>query len=64
MITGQGLARGYLGRPDLTADAYRPDPFATTPGARMYRTGDMVRRLPNGDYSFLGRSDSQIKIRG
>jgi amino acid adenylation domain-containing protein/non-ribosomal peptide synthase protein (TIGR01720 family) len=64
MITGQGLARGYLGRPDLTADAYRPDPFAATPGARMYRTGDLVRQLANGDYSFLGRSDSQIKIRG
>jgi len=64
MITGQGLARGYLGRPDLTADAYRPDPFATIPGARMYRTGDLVRRLANDDYSFLGRSDSQIKIRG
>jgi len=64
MITGQGLARGYLGRPDLTADAYRPDPFSTTPGARMYRTGDLVRQLAKDTYSFLGRSDFQIKVRG
>ncbi len=64
MIGGQGLARGYLGRPALTADAYRPDPFSTIPGARLYRTGDLVQQLTDGRYAFLGRSDSQIKIRG
>ncbi len=64
MIGGQGLARGYLGRPDLTADAYRPDPYSTIPGARLYRTGDLVQQLKDGRYAFLGRSDSQIKIRG
>ena len=64
MIGGHGLARGYLGRPALTAEAYRPDPFSTIPGTRMYRTGDMVQKLNHGAYAFLGRADSQIKIRG
>jgi amino acid adenylation domain-containing protein len=63
-IGGEGLARGYLHRPDLTADRYSPDPFASGPGARMYRTGDLVRRLAGGDIEFMGRVDNQVKIRG
>lgn len=63
-IGGDGLARGYLHRPDLTADRYRPDPFSTAPGARLYRTGDLVRRLASGAIEFLGRVDNQVKIRG
>ncbi|MFF3072027.1 amino acid adenylation domain-containing protein [Kitasatospora sp. NPDC057904] len=62
-LGGDGLARGYLGRPDLTADRFLPDPFAGD-GARMYRTGDVVRRLPSGELEFLGRSDHQVKLRG
>ncbi|HEV8580104.1 MAG TPA: amino acid adenylation domain-containing protein [Thermoanaerobaculia bacterium] len=63
-LGGEGLARGYLDRPQLTADRFIPDPFAGEPGARLYRTGDLVRRLPNGELAFLGRSDHQVKIRG
>jgi acyl-coenzyme A synthetase/AMP-(fatty) acid ligase/acyl carrier protein len=63
-IGGTGLARGYLGRPDLTAAAFVPDPFATGPGRRLYRTGDLVEWLPSGDLLFLGRRDRQVKIRG
>ncbi|MGV9245443.1 amino acid adenylation domain-containing protein [Streptomyces sp. NPDC003710] len=63
-IGGDGVARGYLGRPDLTNDRFLPDPFAAEPGARMYATGDLVRQLPDGSLDFLGRADFQVKIRG
>jgi acyl carrier protein len=69
-IGGEILARGYLGRPDLTAAVYLPDPFAAasgTAGARMYRTGDLARRRPDGDVGdieVLGRLDDQVKVRG
>lgn len=62
-LAGAGLARGYLGRPGLTAERFLPNPFADN-GARMYRTGDVVRRLPSGELQFIGRSDDQVKILG
>nr|QEO74530.1 condensation domain-containing protein [uncultured bacterium] len=66
-IGGSGLARGYLGRPDLTAERFLPDPFAAEagePGGRLYRTGDLARRLPGSRMEVLGRIDHQVKIRG
>ena len=63
-IGGAGLARGYWNRPALTADKFRPNPFANQPGERLYATGDLVRYSSHGSLQFLGRKDFQIKIRG
>jgi amino acid adenylation domain-containing protein len=63
-IGGVGLARGYLNQPDLTSAKFIADPFIGEPGARLYKTGDMVRRLPDGNLEFVGRIDFQVKIRG
>jgi amino acid adenylation domain-containing protein len=63
-IGGAGVARGYLNAADLTAEKFAPDPFSDAPGARLYRTGDRARYLPDGNIEFLGRLDDQVKIRG
>lgn len=63
-IGGAGLARGYLNRPELTAEKFIPNPFSNEPGARIYKTGDLVCFLPDGQIQFMGRTDYQIKIRG
>ncbi|HEY2737176.1 MAG TPA: amino acid adenylation domain-containing protein, partial [Thermoanaerobaculia bacterium] len=64
MIGGAGLARGYVGRPDLTAERFVPDPFSGRPGACLYRSGDLGRFLPAGEIEYFGRIDHQVKIRG
>ncbi|MGZ8452630.1 MAG: non-ribosomal peptide synthetase [Candidatus Binatia bacterium] len=63
-IGGAGLARGYLNRPDLTAEKFVPHRFSNEAGARLYRTGDFARYLPDGSIEYLGRMDNQVKIRG
>ena len=64
MVGGAHLGRGYFRRPGLTAASFVPNPFAQTPGQRLYRTGDLVRWLPEGNLRFMGRLDSQVKLRG
>jgi thioesterase domain-containing protein/acyl carrier protein len=63
-IGGVGVGRGYLGQPGSTAEAFVPHPFSAEPGARLYKTGDLARYLPDGTIEFLGRIDQQVKIRG
>jgi len=63
-IGGVGLARGYLNRPELTAERFIPDPFSGEPGTRLYKTGDLVRHLPDYHLDFVGRADHQMKVRG
>lgn len=63
-IGGESLSRGYLNRPELSAEKYGPDRFTSEPGARIYRTGDLASYLPDGNIEFLGRADNQVKIRG
>jgi amino acid adenylation domain-containing protein len=63
-IGGVGLARGYINRPELTNEKFIPHPFSSEPGARLYKTGDLARFLPDGQIAFMGRTDHQIKIRG
>ncbi len=65
LIAGHGVGRGYLGRPELTEKAFAANPFCATPGFdRVYRTGDLIRRLPDGRIDFIGRNDGQVKVRG
>jgi amino acid adenylation domain-containing protein len=63
-VAGAGLARGYLGHPDLTAERFRPNPFDLEGGARLYRSGDLARYRRDGRMEYLGRTDDQVKIRG
>ncbi|WP_253903512.1 AMP-binding protein, partial [Corallococcus exiguus] len=63
-VAGTGVGRGYLFDSSRTAVSFIPDPFASSPGARLYRTGDRVRWLPDGSLDFLGRIDFQVKLRG
>ena len=63
-VGGAGLCRGYLGRPDLAAERFVPDPFSAVPGSRLYRSGDLGRLLPDLDLEYLGRIDRQVKLRG
>jgi acyl carrier protein len=64
LIGGAGIGRGYVNRPEMTAERFIPDPFSRAGGSRVYRTGDLARFQPSGDIEFLGRMDHQVKIRG
>jgi len=63
-LGGEGLARGYLNKPELTAERFVRNPFSNQPGARLYKTGDLARYLPDGRIAYIGRVDQQVKIRG
>src|SRR5262249_20341816 len=63
-IAGIQVGRGYLNRPERTAERFLPDPFVDDPKARMYKTGDVARWLPDGAVEYLGRADFQVKVRG
>ena len=63
-LSGDGLARGYLNHPELTAQKFIPNPFSEEPGAHLYKTGDLVRYLPDGNVEYSGRIDNQVKLRG
>ncbi|KAF9553720.1 hypothetical protein EC968_010200, partial [Mortierella alpina] len=63
-VGGAGVARGYLNRPDLTSERFLPDPFVKGHEGRLYKTGDLVKQLPNGSLVYIGRNDYQVKIRG
>jgi amino acid adenylation domain-containing protein len=63
-LGGVGLGRGYLNRPELTAEKFIPNPFSAEPAARLYKTGDLARFFPDGNLEFLGRLDGQVKLRG
>ncbi|KAF9923034.1 hypothetical protein BGZ67_010144, partial [Mortierella alpina] len=63
-VGGAGVTRGYLNRPDLTLERFLPDPFVDGHGGRMYKTGDLVKQLPEGSLLYMGRNDHQVKIRG
>ncbi|OBP13497.1 hypothetical protein A5320_18290 [Rheinheimera sp. SA_1] len=63
-LAGSGLARGYLGQSGLTASRFVPNPFAKTPGERLYHSGDLARYMPGGNIAFVGREDQQVKLRG
>ncbi|KAF9337544.1 hypothetical protein BG006_004147 [Podila minutissima] len=63
-IGGPGVARGYLNKPELTAESFLPDPFVGISNERIYKTGDLVQYLPDRSLAFMGRNDDQVKIRG
>src|SRR5208282_204948 len=63
-VGGAGVARGYLNRPELTTERFIPNPFSGDPYSRLYRSGDIARRLADGDIEYLGRLDNQVQLRG